>query len=66
MENDKRTEFFKVYSNLQLDLRKEIIVIVNMDDIDKPITWDVAFSEISNNTKMGEKILGKISKMGLI
>ena len=63
---DARATFFKVYANLQLDLRKEIILTIKESGGYRPITWNVAFEEISNNTALGEKILKKIVELGLI
>jgi len=60
MKNKDR--FLKVYANLSLDLRKEIILIIE----DKPITWNVAYDEIEAETELGIKILEKIIEMELI
>jgi len=50
----------KVYSNLPLKVRDEIILVIN----DKPITWNVAYNEIKHSTKIGEMIINKFVKMG--
>ena len=63
---DYKAAFFKVYANLQLDLRKEIILTIKDDDGYRPITWNVAFNEISNDTVLGKTILKKITELGLI
>lgn len=52
----------KVYSNLPLKVRDEIILVIN----DKPITWNVAYNEIKHNTKIGEMIINKLVEMGVI
>lgn len=57
-----KERFIKVYSNLPLNLRKEIIVVINKE----PISWDVARNEIEHNTKLGKEILDKLIKMGII
>jgi len=54
--------FMKVYSNLPLKVRDEIILVIN----DKPITWNVAYNEIKHNTKIGEMIINKLVEMGVI
>jgi hypothetical protein len=54
--------FLKVYSNLSMDLRKEIILVIDS----QPITWAVAYEEISKETELGEKILKKLIEMGFI
>ena len=57
-----KDQFLRIYSNLSLDLRREIIVLVD----DKPITWNVAYHEIEKETKLGKKILKKIIELELI
>ena len=57
-----KEKFFKVYANLPLNLRGEIILVID----DEPITWKVAYLEISNNTKLGEQILGKLEALKII
>ena len=57
-----KDRFLNVYSNLSIDIRKEIIVIVD----DKPITWNVAYEEIKNKTELGKKILDKLIELELI
>lgn len=52
-----REEFLKTYANIPLNLRKEIIVVLK----DKgPITWNVAYLEIKQDTKLGKEILKKL------
>ena len=58
----EKDKFLKVFSNLSIDLRKEIILVIN----DQPITWNVAYQEIMNETKLGEKILKKLIELELI
>jgi len=61
MENKDR--FFKVYSNLPINLRNEVILVLP----DKgPITWNVAFLEINNETELGEIILKKLVELKII
>jgi hypothetical protein len=66
MDAEKKAKFLRVYANLQFDLRREIILIITEGKEDKPITWNVAFNEINNETKLGEKILEQIVDLGLI
>jgi hypothetical protein len=61
MENKDR--FLKVYSNLPINLRNEVILVLP----DKgAITWNVAFLEISNETELGETILKKLIELKII
>ncbi len=54
--------FMKVYSNIPINLRKEIILVID----DQPITWNVAYLEIKNNTPLGKRILEKLSELEII
>ena len=64
MEKDKnrKERFLKIYANLPIGLRSEIICVVE----DKPISWNVAFVEIDQNTPMSIIILEKLNKLDLI
>jgi len=50
-------EFFRLYSNLPINLRGEVILVID----DQPITWGVAYNEISNKTDLGKKNLISLS-----
>lgn len=56
------SRFQKIYANVPEKLRSEIIVIIN----EKPYSWDAAFFEIRNNTKLGQQIYAKLEKMEII
>ena len=62
-EEDLRTQFFRIYANLPLGVRKEIICV--LDDWGT-ISWFVAYLEVKENTKVGREILEKLKKMELI
>lgn len=55
-------DFFKVYSNLPLDERSNVVVVLN----GKSISWRLAYQEIKNNTENGEKILKTLKKLKII
>ena len=58
-----KEKFLKIYANLPLNVRDEIIYVLK----DKgPITWNVAYLEIKNNTKLGEEILQKLDDLKII
>lgn len=57
-----RDKFYKVYANLPLGLREEIVVVID----GQPISWQVAKMEIDNNTQTGEKILSKFEALKII
>jgi hypothetical protein len=58
----EKDRFLKVFSNLSIDLRKEIILVID----NQPITWNVAYQEIMNETELGDKILKKLIELELI
>jgi hypothetical protein len=57
-----REKFLRVYSNLPIKTREEIIVVMD----GKPISWNVAYNEVKNNTRLGEAILIKLKKIGIM
>ena len=59
----EKERFFKVYANLPLNLRNEVILVLP----DKgPITWQVAYLEINNNTEVGEKIFNQLVELNIV
>jgi hypothetical protein len=61
MENKDR--FLKVYANLPLNLRNEVVLVVPETG---PVTWNVAFLEINNETKLGGLIIEKLIELKII
>lgn len=55
-------KFFKVYSNLPINLRREIILVID----NEPLTWNVAYLEISEDTPLGKRILEKLEALEFI
>lgn len=62
MESGLKTKFYKIYSNLPINLREEIILVVDGE----PITWKVAKLEIDADTKLGNNILLKLDALKII
>lgn len=60
---DNKAKFLKVYANLPINLRNEIILVIEDKE---PITWNVAFIEINNDTELGNIILEKLKKLNII
>ena len=58
-----KDKFYKVYGNLPINLRNEIILVLPEKG---PITWNVAYTEINSNTKLGNIILNKLVDLKLI
>ena len=59
---NSRERFLRVYANLPLGLRGEIIVVLD----NEPISWNVAYVEVYNNTEKSIKILEKLEEMRII
>lgn len=58
-----KERFMKIYANLPVNLRNEIIAV--MSDVG-PLTWNVAYLEIENDTKLGKQILEKLAGLKII
>ena len=58
----RKEKFYKVYSNLPIPLRREIVVVIDKE----PISWSVAKIEIDGGTELGEKILEQLSNFKFI
>lgn len=59
---DARERFLKVYANIPLNVREEIILVLD----EKPITWNAAYVEVKNDTGNSKRILEALVKMELI
>jgi hypothetical protein len=61
MNKDK---FFKFYANLPIAIRRE--VVLDLGGESGPITWEVAYREIKEDSNLGKKILEKLFELGFI
>jgi len=59
-----KERFLKIYANLPINVREEIIYVVLPKK--QPITWNVAYLEVKNNTSLGEDILKKLEELKII
>jgi len=59
----EKERFFKVYANLPLNLRNEVILV--LPEVG-PITWQVAYIEMSNGTAVGNQILSRLIELNII
>ena len=57
-----KAKFMRVYANLPVPERSQVVAIVD----EKPYSWDVAYSEVSNNNQLGDKILKKMKLTGIL
>ena len=58
-----KERFFRVYANLPLNLRDEIVLVLPKKG---PITWNVAYVEIDGDTELGNTILTKLVELKII
>jgi len=63
MKEGIREKFIKIYSNLPLGIRQEIILVL---EDGRPITWNAAFVEVEAKTPLSEEILEKLEKLKII
>jgi hypothetical protein len=61
-EKDLRTRFLRVYPNLPIPERSQVIVIIGGE----PCSWNVVYVEVKNNTELGVRMLEQMSRLGLI
>ncbi|MDP1694588.1 MAG: hypothetical protein Q8L34_03540 [Candidatus Woesearchaeota archaeon] len=54
--------FFIVYANLPIEERDKVVIVID----NEPISWNIAYQEIKNKTKRGEKILNTLKKLEII
>ena len=54
-----RENFLKVYANLPLNVRDEIILVFE----GKPLTWNVAYLEVKANTDNGTKFFKELKEL---
>jgi len=57
-----RDRFLKIYADIPLNLRKEIVLVIDKE----PITWNVSYVEISNKTEKSKKILKMLEELKII
>jgi hypothetical protein len=57
-----KEDFLRVYANVPLGLRGDIIVIFK----DRPLTWDVVYVEVKANTDLSAGILKELKGLDLI
>lgn len=60
---ENKQKFYKIFANLPLNLRQEIILVLPKRG---PITWNVAYLEIDNNTDLGNIILQELAELKII
>jgi len=54
--------FMKLYANLPLQERKQVVLVLE----NEPISWDVARAEITHNSKKGGLVLSKLLELKIL
>lgn len=62
MELGRKEKFLKVYANLPLGVRQEVVIVQN----DRPLSWDAVYIEVVNDTPISKTLLEKLEKLDLI
>lgn len=62
MKTTSKEKFLKIYANVPISARQEIISTFD----NKPISWNVAFFEVDNNSLRAPEILEKLEKLEII
>ena len=63
MDNLPKERFFRVYANLPIGLRDQVVIA--LPEIG-PMSWNAAYVEVSNNTKIGDTIVEKLIELKII
>jgi hypothetical protein len=58
-----KEDFLRTYINIPLALRDDVVLVL---EDKRPISWNVAFFEIKNDTELSKSILIELKKMELI
>ena len=61
-----KARFLRVYANLPIKIREQVVLVIDDGSEKKPISWNVAYVEIENETALGKKIFDKLVKLELI
>jgi hypothetical protein len=62
MSSDLSLKFLKIYANLPLAAREEVIVVIG----DEPMSWNALRIEVENNTPKGLEGLTILSRLKII
>jgi len=58
-----KEKFFRVYANLPIGLRDQVVIVVPEVG---PMSWNAAYTEVNNNTKIGDLIVEKLIEQKII
>lgn len=58
-----KERFFRVYANLPIGMRDQIIIVLPERG---PMSWNAAYIEVNNSTKLGDTIVEKLIELKII
>ena len=58
-----KERFFRVYANLPVGLRNQVVIVLSEIG---PMSWNAVYVEVSNATKLGDTIVGKLIELKII
>jgi hypothetical protein len=59
---DLKAKFLKIYSNLPLGVREEIVTVIDGEDL----SWKAAKLEVEQGTEKGKRILEQLRKLQIL
>ena len=59
---DPVSRFNLIYANLPMKERIQAVIVIN----NEPMSWEMAFREINNNTVLGKRILEELIKLQIV
>lgn len=63
MDNLPKEKFFRVYANLPISVREEVVIALQEVG---PMSWNAVYAEVNNNTKLGDTIVEKLIELKII
>jgi len=57
-----KEKFLKAYANLPEPERQQVIVVI----AGETYSWQVAYKEVVNDTKLGKEIIKKLEALGIL
>jgi hypothetical protein len=63
METLPKEKFFRVYANLPVGVRDQVVIVIPEVG---PMSWNAAYVEVSNSTKLGDSIVEKLIDLKII
>lgn len=59
---DLKIAFFRVYSNVPLGVREEVVIVID----DAALSWNATYYEVLANSPVSERILMELRELAII